>query len=205
MTCKVRIVGLGGSMDGASISLGALRVALGAAERAGATVELLDLNVMRLPLFEYGLADAPDVRRFVETLYRADGHIWSSPLYHGTVSGAFKNAIDWLELLNKREPPYLTDKVVGCIGTAGGVQSTQVINTMEYIARSLRAWTTPLTVPVVNAYREFNNDGQPSSEDVVRRLEALGQEVARVAAIFARQRLTTPEAARSEDGNDRII
>jgi NAD(P)H-dependent FMN reductase len=26
-------------------------------------------------------------------------------LYHGTISGSFKNALDWLELLQHRNPP----------------------------------------------------------------------------------------------------
>ena len=43
-------------------------------------------------------------------------------MYHGTVSGSFKNALDWLQLLSDRDPPYLTNKVVGLVSTAGGVQ-----------------------------------------------------------------------------------
>ena len=45
-------------------------------------------------------------------------------------SGSFKNALDWLKLLGDRNPPYLTDKVVGLISTAGGMQGLQAVNTM---------------------------------------------------------------------------
>jgi NAD(P)H-dependent FMN reductase len=31
--------------------------------------------------------------RLIESSYGADGMLWSSPLYQGTISGAFKNAI----------------------------------------------------------------------------------------------------------------
>ena len=68
--------------------------------------------------------------------------IWASLLYHGTVSGAFKNALDWLDLLNDREPPFLTDKVVGLISTAGGVQGLQAINTMEFVVSTVPQITT---------------------------------------------------------------
>lgn len=194
---KVKIVGLGGSLDGSSSSLAALTVALEAAGDAGAEIELLDLHEMRLPMFEFHLSETPAVRQFVETMAAADGHIWSSPLYHGTVSGAFKNAVDWLELLNKRQPPYLTDKVVGLIGTAGGMQGLQAINTMEFIVRSLRGWTVPLTVPVARAWQAFDENGHPKEESVDRQLKALGREVARAAAVFCGQHLTTPDATRA--------
>lgn len=199
MAGKVKIVGLGGSLDGSSSSLAALKIALDAARTSGAETELLDLHELRLPMFEFHLADDPVVQRFVENMYAADGHVWSSPLYHGTVSGAFKNAVDWLELLSKREPPYLTDKVVGLIGTAGGVQGLQVINTMEFIVRSLRGWTVPLTVPVARAWQAFDDAGRPKEEAVERQLQALGREVARAAIIFRGQHPTTPDATRAAD------
>jgi NAD(P)H-dependent FMN reductase len=36
-------------------------------------------------------------------------------LYQGTISGAFKNALDWLHLLGDRDPPFLHDKVIVCV------------------------------------------------------------------------------------------
>ena len=74
----------------------------------------------------------------IESCYAADGLIWSSPLYQGTISGALKNALDWLHLLGRRDPPYLHDKVIGLISTAGGTQGLQAINTMEFAVRALR-------------------------------------------------------------------
>ena len=59
-------------------------------------------------------------------------------MYNGTISGSLKNALDWLILLRDRHPPYLTDKVVGLISTAGGVHGLQAVNTMEFVVRALR-------------------------------------------------------------------
>jgi FMN reductase len=59
------------------------------------------------------------VIKMCEEIHQADGLIWSSPMHNGTISGSFKNALDWLILLGKRRPAYLTDKVVGLISTAG--------------------------------------------------------------------------------------
>ena len=74
-------------------------------------------------------------------------------------------------------PPYLNNKVVGLIATAGGVQGLQAINTMEYIVRSLRGWTVPLVAPISHAYSAFDTEGKPTDPKVDRLLEALGKEV----------------------------
>jgi FMN reductase len=183
----VKIVGLGGSLRASSRSRAALAVALDGADAAGATVELLDLRRLDLPMFSPEReAHAPAiVRTLVETCYDADGMLWSSPMYNGSVSGSFKNAIDWLHVLGSREPAYLHDKVVGLISTAGGTQGLQVINTMEFSVRSLRAWAVPYAIPVLGATLAFGDSGAVHDEMIELQLRALGAEVVRVAERFA--------------------
>ena len=77
------------------------------------------------------------VLKFCDTMHEADGLICSSPMYNGTVSGSFKNALDWLHLLAIALPFFLTDKIVGLISTAGCVQGSQAVNTMEFVVRAL--------------------------------------------------------------------
>jgi NAD(P)H-dependent FMN reductase len=63
-------------------------------------------------------ADPPAVvRTLIDTCYAADGMLWSSPMYNGSVSGSFKDAIDWLHMLGTGEPPYLYDEVIGLISS----------------------------------------------------------------------------------------
>jgi FMN reductase len=111
--------------------------------------------------------------------------LWSSPMYNGSVSGSFKNAIDWLHMLGSREPAYLHDKVVGLISTAGGTQGLQVINTMEFSVRALRAWAVPYAVPVSGAALVFGDSDAVQDDMVEPQLRTLGTEVMRVAERFA--------------------
>lgn len=180
-----RIVGLGGSLRAGSTSLSALRVALDGASRAGAGVDLLDVRVLDLPPYDGAAHRSPGLARFEELTAGADGMIWASPLYHGTISGAFKNALDWLQLLSDHEPPFLTGTPVGLIATAGGVQGLQAINTMEYVVRALRGWTVPYVVPVARSYQAFAADGSPLDSGLDRQLAKLGQEVVAAARRFA--------------------
>ena len=190
----VTIVALGGSLGRQSTSLAAVRVALEGAAGAGAATELFDVRELDLPMYVPDETDVPPVaRRFCESVYACDGMLWSSPLYHGTISGSFKNALDWLQLLGDRQPPYLTDKVIGLISTAGGTQGLQAVNTMEFVVRALRGWAVPLVIPIPQAWRVIQH-GQILNDTVAGQLRTLGAEVARAAERFASGRITSPAA-----------
>ena len=177
-----RIVGLGGSLTVPSSSLRALRLALGAAATAGADVELLDLRSLDLPLFGTEVGGVPPgAARLAAAVGGADGMLWSSPLYHGTISAAFKNGLDWLQLLADHDPPFLTDKPVGLIATAAGVQGLQAVNTMEFVVRALRGWAVPLVVPIARAHQAFADDGTAVDPRVDDLLGRLGREVVKAA------------------------
>src|SRR4029079_8973192 len=109
----------------------------------------------------------------------------SRPMHRGTISGALKNAFDWLPALGSREPPFLHDEVIGLISAAGGTQGLQAINTMEFAVRALRGWAVPYVIPVASAFRVFDSAGQITDEGVELQLRTLGAEVVRVANRFA--------------------
>jgi FMN reductase len=182
----IYIVGLGGSLGQPSRSLAALQVALEGAVAEGAETRQFAVSELDFPMYRPGRRDVPlAVQEFCDAVYHADGMIWSSPLYHGTISGSFKNVLDWLQLLGDRDPPYLTNKVIGLVSTAGGMQGLQAVNTMEFIVRALRGWAVPLVVPVAQAWKVFDDDGEPHDARTEEQLRALGMEVAHAALHFA--------------------
>lgn len=186
MSKALNIVGLGGSVASRSKSRAALETALAGAEAAGAATQLLDLHGLELPIYNPEDRELPaSAADLIEVCHAADGLVWSSPLYQGTISGALKNALDWLHLLADRDPPYLHDKVIGLVSTAGGTQGLQAINTMEFAVRALRGWAVPYVVPVGTASRVFDRDGWIQDETVELQLKSLGGEVVRVAERFA--------------------
>lgn len=199
MNGRIQVVGIGGSLAAGSSSLAALKIALDGAAAAGASTELFDIRALALPMYSPEVKDVPEsVQRLCNSVHEADGLIWSSPLYHGTISGSFKNALDWLQLLSDRQPPNLTDKVVGLISTAGGTQGLQAVNTMEFVVRALRGWAVPLVIPIAQAWGAFDPDGFARDPKIEEQLRTLGGEVARAARQFSRQEITTPQAAKAE-------
>ena len=183
---RIKVVGVGGSMAATSSSLAALKIALAGAEDAGAEVELFSIREMNLPFFVPTSSEVPEAaRRFTETAHAAQGLIWCSPTYHAAMSGAFKNALDWFELLRSREPPYLTDKIIGLISTAGGTTGLQAINTMEFVVRALRGWAIPIMIPIPQVRQLFDENGHALDPNIDGQLRSLGQEVVRAARQFA--------------------
>ena len=84
-----------GSRREGSYTRRALEEALVGVEAAGGTTELLEFAEIHLPPLDPasdGAGDADVVRR---TIRRADAVILGTPLYHGSYSGALKNALDY--------------------------------------------------------------------------------------------------------------
>lgn len=183
-TNPVRVVGFGGTTAPGSSSARVLEFVLADCARAGADVELLDLAKLDLPFYEWGTAPTADARRLVDTMRSADALVWASPLYHGSVSGSFKNAVDWLELLAAEDPPYLTDKPVGLVSVAGGGHALHAITAMQQMVHALRGWAVPLVVPIHRAREVVGKDGAIADDRVRTQLEALAREIVRAGRRF---------------------
>jgi FMN reductase len=180
----VLVVGLGGSMREGSATEQALDVALAAAEAAGARTLRLGARVLSaLPL--YG-AD-PDRRsreaqEMLAALRQADGLIIASPAYHGSVSGAVKNAIDYIEDTRQDVRPYLDGVPVGLIATAAGWQAAgPTLASLRAIVHALRGWPTPLGVGVNTSHARFETGGC-SDEATMAQLQLVGRQTADFAA-----------------------
>ncbi|WP_213278892.1 NADPH-dependent FMN reductase [Chryseobacterium indologenes] len=118
----------------------------------GIQTDIFTLADSGIPLFDVTLSKTPlAVERMTQMFTDADLHIWLAPLYHGSIPGVMKNCLDWLEVTANRYEPYLTDKTVGLICWADGLQAMQGINAMDSIAKSLRAWPLPFSVPIVRS------------------------------------------------------
>lgn len=181
MEGKIRIVGIGGSMESKSSSLLYLKYILNELKHLGAEVKLFDIKKLNLPVYNFstGLKDAgEDFKKTLDEIHSADGYIFASPEYHGTVSASFKNVIDYLEFLSGYKPPYLTQKPVGCIALAGAENSgTATLITMINIVHSLRGIAASASLAIGSAHKLVESRGKIKSESIVRRLKRLADEV----------------------------
>jgi FMN reductase len=127
----IHIVGLNGSLRPGSYSKHALQIALKQAEQFGASVEFLDLQVLKLPFCNGAKAysEYPDVEYLQSAVTKADGLILATPEYHGSVSGVLKNALDLLSF------DQLAGKVTAAISILGGQANSNALNDLRLIKR----------------------------------------------------------------------
>jgi FMN reductase len=182
----LRVVGIGGTLREGSTSLGALRRALEAADDTGAETELFDLRELNLPFYEPGKPlneYGPEAERFIEAVREGDVLLISTGAYHGTLAGVTKNALDFIRFLARDEKPYLQDKVLGLIATAGGTMAAiNPINAMTNAIHALRGVTAPHSVSVMQGWKAFDEEGNIRDDGLAGRLESLGRLVIEMAA-----------------------
>jgi FMN reductase len=186
---KPLIVGIGGTTRTPSSTDRALRIALEAAEDAGARTFLFDGALLnRLPHFTPGNHQrSEEQRQFVEMVREADGLIVASPGYHGGVSGLVKNALDLLEDLREDQRCYLDGRAVGCIVTAAGWQTCgSTLAALRSIVHALRGWPTPLGATVNTTENLFDASGACTDPKVLTQLRTVARQVVEFARMYHR-------------------
>lgn len=136
--------------------------------------EVFNISESGIPLFDLSITEVPESVKDMNQVFReADIHIWLTPLYHGSMTGAMKNCLDWMEYSAKSPKPYLTGKLIGLVCWADGVQAVQGINAMDAVAKALRAWTSPYNVPIKRS--ELFDDAGNVGSDYQQRFSLLIQ------------------------------
>lgn len=179
------IVGIGGTLRGDSSSAKALRLCLGHARATGATTTLLSGDALRAPLYEpHQPFLTAEMAMTVAALRDADGIILASPGYHGSISGALKNALDYTEEMAGDVRCYFAERAVGCIAAAAGWQAAgTTLATLRAIVHSLRGWPTPLGVLINSSEPIFDRDGECLVPTVAASLSAMTDQVLEFAAL----------------------
>ena len=117
-----------------------------------------------LPVLDSVDKSHPKVQQLREWSQWSEGQVWVSPERHGTISGVFKNQIDWLSLEDGSVRPT-QGKTLAVMQVNGGSQSFNVVNTLRVLGRWMRMVTIPNQSSVAKAWQEFDDNGRmkPSS------------------------------------------
>lgn len=181
MADKIRILSIGGSLEQNSSTSAFMNFVSGELRSKGAEVNTIDLREFEFPLYSYStevrMKDSK-IRDFLRLVHTSDGYVFASPEYHGTVSAAFKNVIDYLEHLSLSEPPYITGKPVALIAAAGADNSgASTINTLISIVHSLRGIVAANSIGIGSANKQVDKDGRIINDSIMRKLVRLADEL----------------------------
>jgi arsenical resistance protein ArsH len=140
----------------------------------GAEVQVFRPN--DLPVFDRTSNDHPEVQRLRKLSLWSEAHVWVSPEQHGSMTGVFKNQIDWIPLADGAVRPT-QGRTLAVMQVCGGSQSFNAVNQLRILGRWMRMFTIPNQSSVAKAWEEFDEHGRmkPSSyrDRVVDVLEEL--------------------------------
>ena len=112
-----------------------------------------------LPLMDPSKADHPEVVRLRDLSVWSEAQVWSCPELHGSVTGVFKNQIEWIPLAMGAVRPT-QGRTLALMQVNGGSQSFNVVNSLRVLGRWMRMITIPNQSSVPKAYDEFHPDGR---------------------------------------------
>lgn len=174
LTHPPRFLVLYGSLRRQSYSRFLAEYAASLLEAWGAEVRFF--HPQELPVFDRESYDHPAVKELRALAHWSEGMVWCCPEQHGSMTGVFKNQIDWIPLKEGAMRPT-QGRTLALMQVCGGSQSFNVVNQMRVLGRWMRMWTIPNQSSVAKAWQEFSDDGvmrdSPFKERVIDVMEEL--------------------------------
>jgi NAD(P)H-dependent FMN reductase len=171
---------LAGSLRRESVSRVAGEILFKNLTASGIPTRLMLVEELALPFFNPDLHydDNAFAQDYLDAVRQARALIWCAPSYHRTISGSFKNAIDFLELLLNDKPMYLSGKCVGAVATSKGIVSAaNAASELAMAAQALRAFAFPLQIPITASHKVLGPGGELKDKRIEGKLDLLAQEV----------------------------
>lgn len=162
-----RVLGIGSSLRDKASSTTALSVALNLASKYGAETRLIDLRQNKLPLYDPGENNSGlEIKKIKDDVTWADALILSTPDYHGSMSGAMKNFLDyfWAEFAGK---------TFGYI-CASHEKGLTAMDQMRTAIRQCYGWSMPYGVSITDSEDFTDGKMNPKLES---RLDMLARDL----------------------------
>lgn len=167
MSVTPRILVFGGSLRRGSFNQKLAALAAGKVRDAGGDATLIALRDYPLPLFDADLEEAegmPAPARALKQLF-LDHHglIISSPEYNSSITGALKNAIDWVSRAESDDEPPLAafeGKTASLLSASpGALGGLRGLVHLRAILGNLGVTVLPKQLAVSRAAQAFAGDG----------------------------------------------
>ncbi len=138
------------------------------AQEAGAKVVFIDLKDYPMPLYdadhEVNQGMPENAKKLRAMMIHSDVIFMASPEYNGSMSGVFKNAIDWASREDGKpsRTAFKDKKFVIMSATAGPSGGTSVLSHLRDSISNIGGVVLVKQIQVPNAYEAFTPQGQLS-------------------------------------------
>jgi chromate reductase, NAD(P)H dehydrogenase (quinone) len=170
----LKIIGISGSLRLGSYNRKALALAMSIATNAGMSTQEIDLKELNLPIYDADIEAAgfPDsVQRMRTLVESSDVLLIATPEYNHSISGALKNAIDWLSTTKN----ILNGKTAAIFGVSTGLFGTMRAQFhLRQILTALNVFLVPQPQVFIRSGKDaFTESGLLRDEKITTQLNGL--------------------------------
>lgn len=181
MPNKPKVLAFAGSLRKDSCNKKLIKIAAEMTRKNGVEVTYIDLADYPLPVYDGDLEEReglpPKAKELKKLFLDHQGFLIASPEYNSSISGTFKNIIDWVSRPADNEPYYLAPykgKIAAIMsaspGELGGLRGLVPLRAM---LENIFVYVMPDQVSIPSAYEAFTPDGQlknPKQQEKVDQL-----------------------------------
>ncbi len=178
-----RVLAFAGSLRKDSFNKKLVKIAVEGARSAGAEVTLLDLKDFPMPVYDGDFETAEglpaNAKKLKELFLGHEGLLIASPEYNSSITGALKNAIDWVSRVSSKEEPPLAcfnNKVAAILSASpGALGGLRGLVHLRAILGNIGVLVLPGQIAVPKAHEAFDAGGalkDAKQDAVVRKLGA---------------------------------
>lgn len=185
MSSRPKILCLAGSLRKDSFNKKLVKVAMAAAQEAGADCTFIDLKDYPMPIYDGDIEAESGIpengKKLKKIMKEHQGLLIASPEYNSSVSAALKNFIDWTSRPEQGEKSLeaFTGKVAGIMacspGALGGLRG---LVTLRSILGNIAVIVIPEQQAISKANEAFTEDGKLKDEKSQAAVANIGKRVA---------------------------
>lgn len=140
-----------------------------------AQVEIIDLMEYEFPIFDERLrfqkTPTEKMMEFTDRINLSDGIIIVTPEYNGSIPASLKNVIDFLYDEWHRKPVAIATVSKGAFG------GSQALVALQFVLWKMHAWTVPSALQIANVKEDFNEEGESTNPEILKRVSAFINEL----------------------------
>lgn len=181
-----KILAFSGSLRAESYNQRLVKIAADAAQNAGAEVTLISLRDFPMPLFDEDLEaeqGKPEKAKELKALFLShDALLIASPEYNSMITGALKNAIDWVSRADSEdEAPLaaLAGKTAAILSASpGGYGGARSLGFLRPFLANVKVTVLQEEFSLPKAHEAFADDGNLLNAEYAAKVSAIGWKLA---------------------------
>ncbi|TVQ53071.1 MAG: NADPH-dependent oxidoreductase [Phycisphaerales bacterium] len=182
MSTSPRILAFAGSLRSDSFNKKLVRYAANAAEKKGATVTVIDLRDLDLPIYDQDLEDKSGLpegaTKLKKLMKEHDALMIASPEYNSSLSAALKNAIDWASRPEGDSTPLeaFNGKVAGIMAASpGALGGLRGLFHLRSILSNINVIVLPQMHAIAKAGDVFDDSGNITDDNHAKKITRIAE------------------------------